>query len=379
MARKQVPRDLPPLGKIFKGKPAISHDGIRKITLLEKLRKAARLLRQKESTSFYAMRDVAAYFEVPLRTVAIVYEKLEHEGILSRIRGSRTILEGRTIRPRKLIRGVVGVPLWLNTLVISPYSRALHSELEHRLRLNGYVADPIFFRSGEIESPDFIELLLSHNLDRIIWHSPPPAASNALLTLQDNGVRLITIQATENVFTANVPTYLQDWESAYVKMAGVWRDCGIRRIIVPEPVYPPSKVALKVFANTMTRLGFHVAVVKGNAEDLHRALAAGGRTMMPGVAFMDQQGADVICNEEPVLMHKIIKKFRLAFCRGPIRLPYFNHRDAEVDIVGFSSREIAERVVHDLNRLPHTHAGVIHTFKAFFRPRVNLQSIAEKL
>jgi len=108
------------------------------------LRRAAENLRGEAARTFYSMREVSSFFGLPLRTVAFAYEQLEKEGILNRIRGSRTLLEGKTVAPRTSVRAVVGIPVWLHAIVVSPYSRAFNLELEESLRAHGFVADMIF-------------------------------------------------------------------------------------------------------------------------------------------------------------------------------------------------------------------------------------------
>ena len=378
MARKRVLRNLPPLQETFQGVSGFSASGNKQLTLLEELRKVGKRLRKRQSIPFYSMREVAGYFSLPLRTVALVYETLELEGILNRIRGSKTMLVGKTISPRMPVRAVVGVPIWLHALVVSPYSRAVNVELEERLRKNGFVADLIFFRSEEIYESDFTQRLLHHNLDQVIWHTPHPSATNVLLSLKDNGVRQIVIQSNESPTSIAVPTYLQDWQPAYREMAGTWREAGISTVVVPDPIYLPSKRAMKIFAGTLAKEGLKIEIVESNAAALHRKMFSSRKKSACAVAVMDQQGADPICNEEPVIMEEIAKSFRVAFCRGPIRLPYFNRRSVKVDIIRFSAVEVATRVVQDLNNI-HTTEGIIHVFKASYRPQVPLRDQIESL
>lgn len=378
MARKRILRNLPPLDEAFQDSLPLPDQESKLVGLLNELRKVAKRLRKKQSVPFYSMRDVGLYFSLPLRTVALAYQALEMEGLVSRIRGSKTMLVGKIIAPRSPVRGVVGIPAWLHALVVSPYSRALHVELEERLRESGFVADIIFFREKEVYDPDFVQRLLHHNLDRVIWHSPHPLANNVLLSLKDHGIPQVTVQSTENPGSLPVPGYLQDWQFAYREMARAWYDVQIRKVIVPNPVYLPSKRALTFFTNTLARQGIEVDLVESNAEALQKRVFAEPNRCTAAVAFLDQQGADTICNEEPVILEEIIKHFRVAFCRGPIRLPYFNHRPAKVDVVRFSAVEVADRIVKDLYNVTATE-GVIHTFRANYHAQVALDNQAEVL
>jgi len=378
MARKRILRTLPPLADVIPSLPDSTSEGSRQLALLEAMRKAAKALRKKDSMPFYSMRQVASQFGLPLRTVALVYETLELEGILNRIRGSKTDLVGKTSSPRTPVRAIVGIPIWLHAMVVSPYSRVLHIEMEDRLRESGFVADFIFFRGEEGNEPDFAQRLLRHNLDKVIWHTPHPLASNVLLSLKDHGIQQIIIQSNESPTCIPVPTYLQDWQPSYREMAQVWRASGISRVVVPDPVYLPSKRAMKMFTATLAKHGLEVDVCESSASALQHKVSSHRKKANIGVAFMDQLGADAICNEEPVILEEIINSVRVCFCRGPIRMPYFNHRLAKADIIRFSPVEIADRVIQDLKHL-QANDGVVHVFEASFNPQVSLSTETETL
>ena len=350
----------------------------RQLTLLDALRKAAKLVRKQQSLPFYSMREMSDHFGIPLRTVALTYETLEHEGILNRIRGSKTILMGKNLSTRASVRAVVGIPVWLHAFVVSPYSRTVNMEIEERLRESGFVADLIFFRADEACTPDFTMRLLRHNLDKIIWHTPHPHSTDILLSLKDHGVQQVIIQSNETPVTLPFPTYLQDWQPAYQKLAQAWQAAGIRRVLVPDPPYLPSKRALKLFSSAISNHGMEMELVDGSGAAFRRKVFGSRNKPEVGVAFMDHLGADAICNEDPIALEEMMKTFRVAFCRGPIRMPYFNCRSSKVDIVRFSAIEIATRVAQDLKQLEPT-PGIIHTFQATYYPQVELNDQTEFL
>ncbi|MBC2603783.1 GntR family transcriptional regulator [Puniceicoccus vermicola] len=378
MSRKQVERHLPPIEDTFTNFGGFAPNASRQAMLLRTLREATQRLRGKDSIPFYSMREIAHYFGVPLRTVAIVYENLELEGLLNRIRGSKTMLVGTSIAPSKPVRALIGIPLWLHAVVVSPYSRLLHWELEERLRHCGFVADIIFFRGDEVNRPEFAERLLQHNLNYIIWHTPHPLSSHVILSLKDSGVKQILIHPSDNFSSLSLPTYYQDWKSAYRQMSSDWRANGIKTVLVPEPTYMPSQRAMKSFAATVGTRDLDVRFIEGSAADLHKAALKQPENSTV-VAFLDQLGADTICNEEPVIIEQILQHCRVAFCRGPLRVPYFHHRKAQADLVRFSAREIAEKIVNDIrdNKIPGE--GPIHTFKAMYEPQAAFGSNSENL
>src|SRR5207253_9811752 len=116
-------RSLPPLVAVFNSFAGFSKSDNKQRILLHELRKAAKRLRKRKSQPFYSMREIAYHFKAPLRTVAIAYQTLESEGLFNRIRSSQTLLVGSADSTQHLVRGVVGIPIWLHAMVVSPYSR----------------------------------------------------------------------------------------------------------------------------------------------------------------------------------------------------------------------------------------------------------------
>jgi DNA-binding transcriptional MocR family regulator len=135
MVRKQVIHALPSLQEYVDAFHALDPQTNRQAAILTLLRKAAEKMQGDGSRAFYSMRQITSLFQLPLRTVAIAYEQLEKEGLLNRMRGSQTILEGCSASPRDPVRAIVGLPIWLHAIVVSPYSRGLYFELEERVEI----------------------------------------------------------------------------------------------------------------------------------------------------------------------------------------------------------------------------------------------------
>jgi len=355
---------------------ALTEDCNKQRVVLDELKRVAKRLRKKKSQPFYSMREIATFFKASLRTVALAYEVLERESLLNRLRGSQTLLVGTAESTQNIVRGVVGIPLWLFSMVVSPFSRVMWMELEERLRKNGFVADFIFFRTGEDCMPDFGERLLRHNLNFVIWHTPHPLSSHVRLYMQDHGVREITIQLKDSPMSRFRPTYLMDWQPAYHVMAKSWHQAGIRRVLVPKPAFLLSQQAFKGFRKLLGDHGMDTQLVEPTASALFENIQPDVPT---AVAFLDQQGADPLCNKNPTIIEQISKVARLAFCRGPIRLPYFEDRPIRVDIVGFSPIEMAERIAHDLCNQSRLHVDGAFTFEATYQPQRALSELAELL
>src|SRR5437879_2323206 len=103
MARKKIPRTLAPLPKA----PHFGEEESKQARLLEILRAFARSAQTDKAQLFYSLNEVAEKFKVPASLVGKVFAQLEGERLLRRIRGSRTILEGRNARQILSVRAMV--------------------------------------------------------------------------------------------------------------------------------------------------------------------------------------------------------------------------------------------------------------------------------
>jgi DNA-binding transcriptional regulator YhcF (GntR family) len=113
MARKKIPRTLSRL-------PARAH--VQKAfhkteRLTEVLRHAAITNQGAQPRPFYPLREISAHFAVPYALVARAYEQLQREGLLTAVRGSRTVLEGQQFDRQISVRAFVGLPASLSAFV----------------------------------------------------------------------------------------------------------------------------------------------------------------------------------------------------------------------------------------------------------------------
>ncbi|MGB8355647.1 MAG: hypothetical protein WCD79_17240 [Chthoniobacteraceae bacterium] len=370
MSRKAIPRALPLLEEIFPDFAGFPESASKREALTGELRVIAKGLRAARPQPFYSMRDIAKYFTLPLSMVGLAYKALENEGILTRIRGSRTLVASKAVSPRKHVRAVIGFPTWMHSLVVSPYSKALHIELEDRLQENGFVADFIFFYNNQDKHLDFAERLLRRNLNIIIWHTPAPAMSQVMHVIADHGIQQIVMQITECTAVFEHPIYRLDWQCAYHAAGEEWRRCGIRHVILPYPARMHSKRVLGMFTEVMKEKGMSVEVIESSAQALHSKAKLLSDSAPVMVAFLDQVGAELLFNERPVVMEEMLRFSRIAFCRGPIRVPYFECRGLSADLVGLNAGAIAGKLATDLRMLPDIPRKILDTFHAAYTPDV---------
>ena len=370
MARKRIPATLPPLKSVFPKFTGFTETDIKQNVITDAMRAAAKRFRSQKSRAFYTMRDVAAFFSVPLRTVANAYEKLEHEGILSRIRGSQTMLTGRTLVSRDPVRGVIGLPIWLSTLVLSSFTRRVNMELESRLRNLGFVADLIFHHTKREEAqPDFSERLLLHHLDALVWQNPHPQSQSNLITLHERGVRLLVIQTLEAKTDLPAVIYQQDWSPGIHEIASRWSETGVKNVWIPlSPGNLAYKNEAEIFIEILAGHGLRIETVGTDVSKLPQTGPQGKTRRENALAFVDIATADRFCNREPLAMERLAQFARLALCRGPIRCPYLQHRGVQIEVVAFCPDETARKLAEDIQDLQDIPPGIRHTFQARYWP-----------
>lgn len=370
MARKRVAIDLPPLPEAFAHFRGFLPEESRQQAITRLLRQCALSLQAPEARPFYTMREVASFFSAPLRTVAISYETLDLEGLLSRIRGTQTMLAGKKASTRQPVNAIVGLPISLQQMLTSPFECQLQMELEERLRARGFVADSIFFRPNEDYEPAFAERLLNHNLDILVWHSPHPLSSHVLLSLRERGVRLVLLQAAESPLRIAARAHILAWQDAYQKMLADWVAQGIRQIYFIEPANLVSRRALRQLAPLIEEHHISAQTVEATEASLAQLAAPPAGAERAVLAFMDSVTADALCNGYPDLVDRIATHTRIAFCRGAVRVPRLVTRRICVDVVELDAVALSEAIVADLCDLQNTQESVRSTILAQYHPQM---------
>jgi len=334
--------------------------------LKQEISASARLMRGAKPRVFYSMRSLADYFNVPLRTIALIYQSLEKEGLLNRIRGSQTMLLGNTLLPREAVRGVVGFPMWLQSIAVLPSQRIFVSALEDKLRRAGFVLDVIFLTTKEEQAqPEFALRLLEHRLDVALIYSPYPGSRQNILTLREHNTRVIITQPMEAATNLPAIIYLENWQVGYEKMAARWFAEGIRTVIIASPISHLHYASeADTFCSIMKQAGLETEVKGADPREILKMCRRKNLKNRSAVAFLDTTNSEKVCNREPVLIEEISRVARLAFCRGAIRVPYLQFRNIRPDVVRIPAIEAATRIASDICQLPMLREGVLGTFNA---------------
>src|ERR1700736_3289296 len=168
MPRTKILRDLEPLPR------GSAMRGTRHKTdaLLKILRSLAIRNQREQPRVFYSLREVAKQFRVPVSTVAKIYRDMEQEGLLSRVRGSKTILNGLRYNRRLSVRAFVGLPALLSNFITIQDYRTFFICIRRELWLRGFATTMVFFRHVEAADGRLSDQLKSLEVDTVIWLQP---------------------------------------------------------------------------------------------------------------------------------------------------------------------------------------------------------------
>src|SRR3954452_6402273 len=189
MARKKVTRALAPLPS----RRALEKAHHKTEALIDILRDVAVKNQQAQPRAFHSVRDVAAHFRVPVSTVSRAYQHLEQEGLLTRVRGSKTLLQGLQFDRRLSVRAFVGLPASLSAFLTLQAYRMFFIKIRRELRLRGFATAMLFAEKEEASSGALSERLKAYEVDTVVWLQPPREAQETALRLSDLGIRLIGV------------------------------------------------------------------------------------------------------------------------------------------------------------------------------------------
>src|SRR5256714_6135885 len=193
MARKEVTRALAPLPS----RRALDKAHHKTEALIHILRDVAVKNQHEQPRALHSVRDVAAHFRVPISTVSRAYRHLEQEGLVTRVRGSKTLLQGLHFDRRLSVRAFVGLPASLSAFLTIQAYRMFFIKIRRELRLRGFATAMVFAEPEEARTDALSERLKAYEIDTVLWLQPPKEAQKTALRLADLGIRLIAIAHEE--------------------------------------------------------------------------------------------------------------------------------------------------------------------------------------
>jgi hypothetical protein len=188
-SRRRIPHGLPDLNDLGYGdKP--SADKARVIAGL--LRQIAAKTRNDHLQPFYSMRLVAEHFHVTPAMVSRIYHRMNTEGLLRTVWGSKTLLEPAKSGRNGACR-CVSIPVSLIRFTASSDYRTLILILQLEMWNHELDEHLLFFETHEDE---IVCLCTRHHhplMDTVIWVFPSESSRQTLLRLRDLGLRVFSL------------------------------------------------------------------------------------------------------------------------------------------------------------------------------------------
>lgn len=323
--------------------------------------------------SFYGMRDVAAHFGVSLWTALAAYRRLEREGLIVRVRASRTLVPARSGATTQVdVRGVVALVNWLPGFLHTPDQRFVVTQLEKGLWDRGFVSEIVFYREEEKPDPNFAGRILAHRPNYVVWLMPGPADETTMATISDAGVRLVAI--ADQLVNTRTPQYKVGWEQGWRAAMRCWRREGVGNVVVPAPRW--GLLGMRPWMEAILREMriAHELFPFDEHETMERyveRLAA----QPAGVLFVSDIWHARVCSQAPRAFARLLAA-RPVLQSWPLAIEAGILGDVRTDALLMPWQTVIDRIVGDLSS---GQLGLMRddaTFEAVWRHRVPAASLA---
>jgi Predicted transcriptional regulators len=375
MGRKAVIRELPRLIDILPDREAWLKAPNRGHAVEKGLRRIVASVRGEDRLPFYSMREVAAYFDASLRAVSAAYEKLNQEGLLTIVRGSKTILEGRRQAPKTPLRGVVGVPIALPSFLYGNNPRQLFILFEEELRRLNYVVDFIFYATGSDDTHQLAERLLSHDLDTAVWIGPPQTMKEAILRLDDAGIPQVIM--CDGPAMLPLQGYTLDLDRGFREAAAGWHKKGLRSVHLVGPTRSLAPHFLRKIRAAYSLRGFRVT--EGFCEPDEFFSRIERVPASTGLVFLEHFHYEMLCNHDWRTMRDLFLRHRTLLAQGPVHHHAFHGTRIPADTLDLRFSEIAVRLARDITTRAYLDPANDTTFATHWAPDCDLGSVRREI
>jgi hypothetical protein len=342
MARKKVTRALAPLPS----RRALAKAHHKTETLTAILRDVAVKNQQEQPRAFHSVREVAAHFHIPVSTVSKVYRTLEQEGLLSRVRGSKTLLQGLHFDRQLKVRAFVGFPASVSRFVTVQDYRTFLIRIRRELRLRGFAAATAFFEPGEAGTDALAKRFKAYEVDTVIWFEPGKEVSHTALHLADMGMRLLGVS---NDTHCHIPCrYQVRRESAIKALLSNWKAQNNERVTVVEPKEQRSAVLNETLHQLLDELEIPWSVASYESQRSEAFVRELQRKKTAGIIFSSSALASKFCFRVPDAVAELLRTQRVALINGPVTMPFTRVPDVQVDLVTVDWQLVSEQIVDDL-------------------------------
>jgi hypothetical protein len=337
MARTKRPQQLPRLPPVS----TLRRTEAEGEGLLDLLRRVAEAAQSLQSRPFYSLRDIAKQYQLPLSRVARVYRRLEAEGILSRIRGSRTILQGSGPTRHLTVRHVVGMPAALSCFITLQDYRSFFIKARREFRRRDLITAIAFY---EHRDEALAQRLREAHADLVVWYLPDGMARLAAPRLQDWGIRILGIN--DGGLPSLPCRYEIRREMAIRSILSDWTATGIRRVRVAR-FKAHSSADEERLADLLSEAPFDSEFLEPNTDSTERFLDGLASEKNQGVIFL-ARAASLFLMRAPGAFYNLVRKSRVALLDGPVSMPFTGRAAARVDLVVVDWQRVAQRLTDDI-------------------------------
>ena len=314
--------------------------------LLDVLRRFALSNQRDQPQVLHPIREVAQHFRVPPSTIARIYRRLEEEGVLVSVRGSRTMVQGLTSARVLSRRGFVGLPAFLPWFVTLQDYRMFFLRVERELRARGFAVAIVFYEAAEQQQHDLLwSRIEKHEFDSVIWHQPDRAAKTVVGHLKDSGVR--TLGVSDRGFPSVRCRYEVQRESAIAAIFRAWaHDDGITSVVVLRG-RESSAAKEELLKHLLEEAGLahrFEAAVAPHAGELLDPL---GRSVTEAVV-LPSSAAALCAFRAPEALARLMERARVALTGGQMCVPFAPVPDVTADVVVVDWQLAAEQITNDL-------------------------------
>jgi DNA-binding transcriptional ArsR family regulator len=373
MARKKVSRALAPLPS----RRALDKAHHKTEALTAILRNVAVKNQREQPLTFHAVRELAAHFRVPISTVSRAYRVLEQEGLLSRVRGSKTVLQGLHFDRQLKVRAFVGFPASVSRFVTLQDYRTFLIRIRRELRLRGFAAATAFFEPAEAASDALSKRFKAYEVDTVIWFQPGKESAITALHLADMGIRLLGVA---NDSFCQIPCrYQVRRDDAIRALLANWSTENPGRVTVVESKEQRAAAIDETLHGILDELGIPWSVVTYQNQRSEAFLRDLQRKKTSGVIFSSSALASKFCFRAPGAVADLLGTHRVALVNGPVSMPFAKVPDVKVDLVTVDWQSVSERIVDDLiDQSAFQEPGPTH-FDAEAKLRVPLSDFAQSI
>jgi hypothetical protein len=374
MARKKVPRTLSPLPS----KSRLDRVEHKTEGLVEILRAAAVRNQRDQPRAFYSMRDVSSHFGVPFSTVSRSYDRLEQEGLLTRVRGAKTLLQGLHFDRRQGVRAFIGLPASLSAFITVQAYRMFFIRIRRELRLRGFATGMIFYEKDEARGAGLSDRLKAYQVDTVLWFQPPKEARETAQRLRDFGIRVLGV-AHEQMPGISCRYQVQR-NRAIAELFGAWKTRhSIDRVTVAQWQEYPVPAVDEALRSALDEIGLRKSIAAFRARRSEAFLASLQKLKTGAIAFSSAQLVSMLCFRAPHAFANLLRHRRVALLNGPVSMPFARVPDVRVDLVVVDWQWVAEQITNDLVTQDAFHLPGPTIFEADAKPRVSLGDFAQNI